>query len=260
MKRGFFALLLTAIMATSAMAQEGIPTLAESSDSDLQARFKASLEIPLSDKWSLTWGEQLRLKDSFGKIDKVLSSLTLDYEPWKFLEVGTEYAFVNEKKSAGDWRIKHRINFNVTGKVSVGRFDLSLRERIRFVVRSYDTNEYETPDPFTSLRTRLKAAYNNASRWKPYAYVELYTTLNAPEVTANYLHDALHHDNYINRVRLVFGSELKLSDRHKMDLHYMLNINRSYKIGYDSESGDVEKWALEKLCAHVICVEYKFKL
>ena len=256
----FLLLLATSLIALGAVAQTSIPPLAESSDSDLQARVKAAIEFPLSEKWSLTWGEQLRLKDSFGKIDKVLSSLTLDYEPWRFLEVGTEYAFVNERKGTDDWRIKHRINFNVTGKLSIGRFDLSLRERIRFVVRSYDTNEYETPDPFTTLRTRLKAAYNTPTRWKPYAYVELYTTLNAPEVVENYLRDPLERDNYINRVRLVFGSEVKLSDKHKMDLHYMINFNRSYKPGYDSQTGDVEKWALEKLCAHVICVEYKFKL
>ena len=154
----FLLLITTTLLALGAMAQPSIPSLAESSDSDLQARFKASMEIPLSDKWSLTWGEQLRLKNTLGDIDKVLSSLTLDYEPWRFLEVGTEYAFVNERKGADDWRIKHRINFNVTGKLKLGRFDLSLRERIRFVVRSYDTNEFETPDPFTTLRTRLKAA------------------------------------------------------------------------------------------------------
>ena len=259
MKR-FLLLITTTLLALGAMAQPSIPSLAESSDSDLQARFKASMEIPLSDKWSLTWGEQLRLKNTLGDVDKVLSSLTLDYEPWRFLEVGTEYAFVNERKGADDWRIKHRINFNVTGKLKLGRFDLSLRERIRFVVRSYDTNEFETPDPFTTLRTRLKAAYNNSSNWKPYAYVELYTTLNAPEVVENYLRDPLDRDNYINRVRVVLGSEVKLGEKHKMDLHYMLNLNRSYKNKYDAATGDVDKWALEKLCAHVICVEYKFKL
>lgn len=258
MKR-FLLLIATVMVAYIAKAQ--LPsTPIETSDSDLQARVKAAIEFPLGDKVSLTWGEQLRLKNMLGDVDKVLSSLTLDYEPWRFLEVGTEYAFVNERKGAEDWRIKHRINFNVTGKLKVGRFDLSLRERVRFVVRSYKTNLYETPDPFTTLRTRLKAAYNTPTRWKPYAYVELYTTLNAPKVTANYLNFPLERDNYINRVRLVFGSEIKLSDKHKMDLHYMLNINRSHKMSYDDITGDLQKWALEKLCAHVICVEYKFKL
>ena len=116
MKR-FFLLTLATIVAHCAVAQAQIPALAESSSSDLQARFKAAIEIPLGDKWSIQWGEQLRTKDSFGTVDKILSSLTLDYEPWKWLEVGGEYAFVNEKKGAGDWRIKHRINFNVTGKL-----------------------------------------------------------------------------------------------------------------------------------------------
>jgi hypothetical protein len=259
MKR-FLLLTLTALIANCVVAQAQIPTLAESSSSDLQARFKAAIEIPLGDKWSIQWGEQLRTKDSFGTIDKILSSITLDYEPWKWLEVGGEYAFVNEKKGVSDWRIKHRINFNVTGKLKVGRFDLSLRERIRLVERGYETNEYETPDPFTTLRTRFKVAYNTPTRWKPYAYAELYTTLNAPKVVRNFMTEELERDNYINRIRLVVGSELKLNDKHKMDLHYMVNLNRSYKMGYDKTTGEVQKWALEKLCAHVICVEYKFTL
>ena len=263
MKR-FFLLLAITMMAYNVQAQLPAAPI-ETSDSDLQARVKAAIEFPLGEKVSLTWGEQLRMKNMLGDVDKVLSSLTLDYEPWRFLEVGTEYAFVNERKGAEDWRIKHRINFNVTGKLKVGRFDLSLRERVRFVVRSYDTNPYETPNPFTTLRTRLKAAYNTPTRWKPYAYVELYTTLNAPAAVANCLQNPLssaniEDDDYMNRIRVVLGSEVKLGQKHKMDLHYMLNINRSHKMSYDDLTGDLQRWALEKLCAHVICVEYKFQL
>lgn len=242
----------------SAFAQTDIP-LTESSTSDLQGRFKAGLEIPLGEKWGIAWSEQFRTKDSFGSVDKILSSLSFDYTPWKFLELGSEYAFVNEKKG-DDWRIKHRWNIDITEKLTVGRFELSLRERVRMEFNGYETNRYEDPNPFTTLRTRLKAAYKNSSRWKPYTYVEVYATLNAPEKVANYLRDPLNRDNYCNRVRLVFGTEMKINDKNKMDFHYMLNLNRSYKNRYDTATGDLQKWALEKVCAHVICVDYKFSL
>lgn len=256
----FILLIATSLITLSAVAQTPVPPLAESSDSDLQARVKASIEFPLSEKWSLTWGEQLRLKNSLGDVDKILSSLTLDYKPLKFLETGVEYAFVNERKGADDYRIKHRVNLSVTGKLSLGRFDLSLRERVRFVIRSYHTNKFETPNPFAILQSRFKVAYNTPTRWKPYAYVELHNTLNTPEATMNNRKDLLRRDVYINCVRLVLGSELKLGDKHKMDLHYMVNFNRSNKLSYAKDSGDLEKWAIERVCAHVICVEYKFKL
>ena len=159
-------------------AQSSAP-LVESSDSDLQARFRVALEIPLAEKLKLTWSEQLRTKESFSQLDKMLTAFTLGYSPWRHLGFEGEYVFVNERKGDELWKVKHRFNLAVIGKLSVGRFDLSLRERVRWVVRGYDTDEYVTPNPFTTLRTRLKADYRNDSRWKPYVYAELYTTQNA---------------------------------------------------------------------------------
>lgn len=261
-------LLLVATIAISvgAVAQEFTPTYRESSDSDLQGRFKVAMDIPLSQKVKLTWGEQLRTKDSFRSVDKILSSLSVAYTPWKFLEVGTEYAFVNEwigEMHGGPqkkWRTKHRWNIDITEKLTAGRFELSLRERVRMEFRGYEANKYVEPNPFTTLRTRLKAAYKNPSRWKPYAYVELYTTLNAPKRVENCLRDPLERDNYINRVRIVLGSELKISDKHKMDFHYMLNLNRTRKTAYFHDTGDLNSWSLKKVAAHVICIDYKFSL
>lgn len=258
-------LVVTIAISVGAVAQEFTPTYYESSDSDLQGRFKVAMDIPLSQKVKLTWGEQLRTKDSFRSVDKILSSLSVAYTPWKFLEVGTEYAFVNEwqgKQDGSDirWRTKHRWNIDITEKLTAGRFELSLRERVRMEFRGYEANKYTDPNPFTTLRTRLKAAYKNPSRWKPYAYVELYTTLNAPKRVENCLRDPLERDNYINRVRIVLGSELKISDKHKMDFHYMLNLNRTRKTAYFYDTGDLNSWSLKKVAAHVICIDYKFSL
>ena len=259
-------LVVTIAISVGAVAQDFTPSYYESSDSDLQGRFKVAMDIPLSQKVKLTWGEQLRTKDSFRSVDKILSSLSVAYTPWKFLEVGAEYAFVNEwigEMHGGPqkkWRTKHRWNIDITEKLTAGRFELSLRERVRMEFRGYEANKYIDPNPFTTLRTRLKAAYKNPSRWKPYAYVELYTTLNAPKRVENCLRDPLERDNYINRVRIVLGSELKISDKHKMDFHYMLNLNRTRKIAYFYDTGDLNSWSLKKVAAHVICIDYKFSL
>ena len=259
-------LVVTIAISVGAVAQDFTPSYYESSDSDLQGRFKVAMDIPLSQKVKLTWGEQLRTKDSFRSVDKILSSLSVAYTPWKFLEVGAEYAFVNEwigEMHGGPqkkWRTKHRWNIDITEKLTAGRFELSLRERVRMEFRGSEANKYIDPNPFTTLRTRLKAAYKNPSRWKPYAYVELYTTLNAPKRVENCLRDPLERDNYINRVRIVLGSELKISDKHKMDFHYMLNLNRTRKIAYFYDTGDLNSWSLKKVAAHVICIDYKFSL
>ena len=268
-----FILAIAIVASSVAFAQEFTPSYHESSDSDLQGRFKVALDIPISQKVKLSLGEQLRTKDSFNRLDKFLTSLSVAYTPWKFLEVGTEYALENEWIGEMDggpkkkWETKHRWNIDITEKLTAGRFELSLRERVRMVFSSDETNKYVEPNPFTTLRTRLKAAYKNASRWKPYTYVEVYTTLNAPKRVENCLRDPLERDNYINRVRIVLGSELKITNKQKMDIHYMLNLNRTRKAAYFSkghnnayEVGDLNSWSLKKVAAHVICVDYKFSL
>ena len=246
-------------IAAQAQGVSGVP-LAESHDSDLQGRFRLALEIPIAEKLKLTWSEQMRTKESFSQLDKMLSAFTLDYSPWRHLGFEGEYVFVNERKGDELWKVKHRFNLAVIGKLSVGRFDLSLRERVRFVVRSYDTDEFVTPNPFTTLRTRLKVDYRNESRWKPYVYAELYHTLNAPAAVDNRLSDALEYDNYINRLRLCVGSTMKINSHNSVDFYYMVHFNRSQSAAYNDLSGDLTSRTLKKVCAHVIGIDYKFKL
>ena len=256
------ALCVALIFGAIAVQAQGVSSvpLAESHDSDLQGRFRLALDIPIADKLKLTWSEQMRTKENFSQLDKLMSAFTLDYSPWRHLGFEGEYVFVNERKGDELWKVKHRFNLAVIGKLSVGRFDLSLRERVRFVVRSYDTDEFVTPNPFTTLRTRLKADYRNESRWKPYAYAELYHTLNAPAAVDNRLSDALEYDNYINRLRLCVGSTMKINSHNSMDFYYMVHFNRSQGAAYNDLSGDLTSRTLKKVCAHVIGIDYKFKL
>ena len=258
MKKIILLVLGALCVGVSALYGQEIP-LQRSEDSDLQSRWRVALEIPLSKTLDLTISEQLRTKNSFENLDKILTSLALDYSPWKHIGFEGEYVFVNVNESS-DWKIKHRINLGVTGKLSVGRFDLSLRERVRLVVRSFPTDRYTTPDPFVTLRTRLKADYRNKSRWKPYAYVELYTTLNAPAAVNNRLTDDIERDNYINRLRLCVGSTMKINDHNSMDFYYMTHFNRSFGAKYDDASGALNARTLKCVTAHVIGVDYKFKL
>ena len=187
-----------------------------------------------------------------------------------------QYGFVNERTSKTDndtgfktidWQIRHRLNFDVTGSVRLGAVKLSLRERVRVQFRADSVNKYEHPNPEITLRSRLKGAVDlRNGRWEPYAFAEVYTTLNAPAAVVNYLNSPLKYSNYINRVRLGLGTEMKLSNSSKLDFYYMVHFNRSYEARYKGISkdptndGDLKSWKLEKKCAHVIGIDYKFKL
>lgn len=267
--RVFISILFVELIFFVPLLAQNIP-LTESSESDVQARFRAGLEVPIGQKWEFTWSEQLRLNNNLADFDKVVSSVGFGYKPWRFLKFEAQYGFVNKRTVdtdndtgvvSKDWQIRHRLNFDVTGSVRWGRVKLSLRERIRMQFRSDSVNKYEHPDPELTLRSRLKGAVKlNNARWEPYAFAELYTTLNAVGAVDNYLTSPLKHKNYINRVRLGLGTEMKLSNSSKLDFYYMVHFNRTYDARYKGKSGDLKRWELEKCCAHVICIDYKFKL
>lgn len=274
--RAYILAALAAVMlCVTAQAQNQV-SLVETSESDVQLRLGAGLEVPIGRKWEFTWNEQARLHNNLANFDKIVSSVGFGYKPWKFLKLEAQYGFVNERTSKTDndtgfktidWQIRHRLNFDVTGSVRLGAVKLSLRERVRVQFRADSVNKYEHPNPEITLRSRLKGAVDlRNGRWEPYAFAEVYTTLNAPAAVVNYLNSPLKYSNYINRVRLGLGTEMKLSNSSKLDFYYMVHFNRSYEARYKGISkdptndGDLKSWKLEKKCAHVIGIDYKFKL
>lgn len=260
---------LAAVMSCVSLLAQPMP-LTETSESDVQGRFRAAIEIPLGKKWELNWSEQLRLHNNFADIDKVVSTVGVTYKPWQFLNVGADYSFVNERNQKTDdvtgiktaeWGIRHRVNIDITGSVRLGRVKLSLRERLRVQFRGDSVNKYEHPNPALSLRTRLKGSVKlNNVHWEPYAFVEWYHTLNSPAPVKNFTKEPLTYDNYSPRLRIAVGTEYKINMRHRMDFYYMVHFNRSYNARYKAKSGDIKEWSLEKVCAHVIGIDYKFKL
>ena len=270
-----FAVLAAVMLCAPVQAQDAI-SLVESSESDVQLRVGAGLEVPIGRKWEFAWSEQMRLHNNLANFDKVVSSVGFGYKPWKFLKFEAQYGFVNERTSKTDndtdfktidWQIRHRLNADITGSVRLGNVKLSLRERVRVQFRGDSVNKYEHPNPEITLRSRLKGAVDlRNGRWEPYAFAEVYTTLNAVGVVNNYLREPIRYANYINRVRLGLGTEMKLSNSSKLDFYYMVHFNRSYEARYKGISkdptndGDLKSWRLEKKCAHVIGIDYKFKL
>ena len=274
--RAYILAVLAAVMVcVTAQAQDQV-SLVETSESDVQLRVGAGLEVPIGRKWEFAWSEQVRLHNNLANFDKIVSSVGFGYKPWKFLKLEAQYGFVNERTSKTDndtgfktidWQIRHRLNADITGSVRLGNVKLSLRERVRVQFRGDSVNKYEHPNPEITLRSRLKGAVDlRNGRWEPYAFAEVYTTLNAVGVVNNYLREPIRYANYINRVRLGLGTEMKLSNSSKLDFYYMVHFNRSYEARYKGISkdpandGDLKSWKLEKKCAHVIGIDYKFKL
>ena len=258
-------------------------------DDDIQARFRAILDIPLAKNLSLEWSEQARMHNNVSDLDKIISSVGVNYKALPWLKVGASYGLVNVRdedidqktnQTLVEWKNRHQVNVDVTGSYKVGRVKLSLRERVRFNFRTDPVNKYEHPDPAISLRSRLKAAYDiRQCRWEPYAYVEIYNTLNAVDAVPNYKQYHQAFKQYISRIRFSVGTEFKISNYHRLDIYYRFHMNQSYNVDYKKNKGDLKPnytlneksqivpkhpsdmgWTHEKQNCHVFGIDYKFKL
>ncbi len=238
-------------------------------DDDVQVRARAILDIPLARNLSLDWSEQVRMHNNVSDVDKIVSSVGISYKALPWLKVGASYGFVNTRDEETDglgnttveWKIRHQANVDITGSYKLGRVKLSLRERVRFAFRGDSVSSYEHADPFITLRSRFKAAYDiRQCRWEPYAAVELYTTLNARGAVPNYLNYNVAYKQYINRLRFTLGTEFKINNYHRLDIYYHFHMNQSYEARYKANKGDLKRWDHEKQNCHVIGIDYKFKL
>lgn len=164
--------------------------------------------------------------------------------------VKSEYEGYNVKKPY--WRCKNRWNFDLTGKLPVGRLTLSLRERYQFtransvssLVDKYrieeegGTPEYKKTDvkdrPASNssrLRSRLMADYNiRHCPLSPYAYIEITNNMCS--------------SMKLEKTRIGVGTEIKINKQNKIDVGYVYQ---------DSKDDDFDGRE------HVIDISYKYK-
>ena len=248
-----------------------------------------------SKKFSVEAGLDFRAEDKLRSVERWDFSLGATYKPFKFLSLGVGYDFIHQRNlqetkvtwgedvasltnpfisadginvDHGFWRNKHRAVFDLTGKVSAGRFTFSLRERYQFthyrststlrdkyrerisgsIVDGWTGDKYFMGDYiFTRLkgpdvkekksknkhylRSRLQLEYNiKHSPLTPYASFEL----------SNNLSDGFSLD----KKRLSVGTEWIIPKKHRLEVGVVFHT------GADADDeGDL----------HAISLGYKFK-
>lgn len=283
-KKILFAAALALCSATSAIAQ-----------SDFGVWTEIGVEKSFNKKFSLEASVENRMANNATQPQRWNASIGGSYKPLKWLKLGAGYVFiynrnfqeVEEKYKENDegeivlgkdgkpiiegynvdhsyWRPRHRAYFDVQGKVDVGRFSISLRERYLYnyyVEAEALRDKYRNPSqpgytgnlyPFNgmefikyeqemdtkkakskhSLRTRLQVEYDiKGVPLTPFVSCEL----------TNELSNAMQYD----KVRAQAGVEWKINKKHILSGAYLYQ-NENQEIG-PNES------------LHAIKLGYKFK-
>lgn len=252
-----------------------LTALPAAAENDFGLWSNASIQKDITKKISIDAGFELRANDKLGELSRYGFSAGVTFKPLSFLNVGASYSFIRdyqrhefkehfEKDDYGNleledglpildgynyydsyWRNKHRLSLDATGKLKMGRFTLSLRERYQYTRYSQadvQRDKYRlfdegfNPDHWTGgpvidingryaylkesdvkhkngkdshmLRSRLKLAYNIKNcPFNPYASYEF----------SNDLEDGLKLD----KTRLTVGSEIKITKKHQLDVAYI---------------------------------------
>lgn len=255
--------LAAAIICLSTATAQDVPAPGTVSSNDFRARIEGAFEWEVAKNLSLEAGVQLRLNNDLGSVDRMQTTVGLNYEVCKYFDIGADYILINihdQAKKSWD-KPRHRANINLEGKVKLGRVELSLRERVQTTFRTDSVNRYEKMNPEIILRSRLMAEYSiRHTGWTPYILFELHNTLNAPAVVANFKAAPLRTDNYITRYRAGVGAKLRITRNHRLDFYYYFDYDRGYNIDYKANKGDLKGYLQENEFRHIFGISYKFKL
>ncbi len=239
-----YLLLLTLfLLAVSAKGQDIIHyDQVTSNDLRVRAGFEIKKELPRNIE--LEWSEELRMKDYVTTVDRINSSLSINYNGLNHFKFGAGYTFIamwhNGKKSTDYekyWDLRHRIHADVTGNIKYKRWKFSLRERFLATFRTDDPDLLEKANPKLLLRSKVTAEYSIFGKpLKPYLSFEVSNTLNAPSYAQG---------NYIDALRPEIGLKWRLTRRDALQFYYRFDVDFNRDIDIDYKKDKVTIKAVE---------------
>lgn len=266
MKRNFriLALLLAAMVAPlSAAAQTAPEYSATSPEFDFRGRFSAEVDKKIIKGLHVSLSEELRVKDNWGAIDRMYTTLGVSYKVCPYFRVGAGYTFINiwhepnKRHPSKYWDLRHRATVDLTGIYKTGAWHLSLRERVQTTTEREKGNRYQEPRTEVVLRSRFKVSYEcRTVPIEPYVFCEVRNTLNAVKYDSD-LKNISYSDVYVNRVRASLGVEWRIDRGNRLDFYGQFDYTRNKDIDAKKD-GTLKKITTETGYYFTLGVAYKF--
>lgn len=248
-------ILLLSLFPATLFAQANISEEATSKQS-------AEVHVIASFVKSFDHGLKLTLEEEIRSIPshRAHTTISLAYTPIEYLSMSAGYVlklYGNQGWDDPNKFLRHRVNIDATGQVTLGQWKLSLRERLMLDARSDEIDLREKNRVDYTLRSRLQASYSIPNQpLSIVAKVEMFNTLNAPVEYINSLSLSQQYGQYINEWRPELGLQWKVDKKNTINVAYRYNYVYSRDIDV-ATSGDV---ALTHAYTHkhVILLTYKF--
>ena len=183
---------------------------------DFQWWNSANIVAELSEKWTFTFKEQLRMGDDAGTLIRQHSDFGAVYHGFAdWFDLGINYRSIEKKSSDGDWDHSDRMHTNFTfhGKI----FGRGVSNRLRF--------EYDTGQRMKDFGTfRNKLTINPPYEFHPRREI-FKSYIIKPFWAYELFYDTL--DDKISKHRYTAGLSFKLSENWLSKIYYMHQESKS---------------------------------
>ena len=190
---------------------------------------------------------------------KSYTTLEFGYKPIDYVKLDVGYTLrilgadstwsATKKADPNEW-IRHRVFFSVTGSYTFDYAKVYLRERVQLDMRTDSVNLLEKNKYNVLLRSKIGAeALIPGKPVKPYLWLELINTLNAPE------YQQKNGRQFITDVRVQAGVKWRLTRLSSLDFFYRFSYGYDRDINITKKKGYIELTE-EKQYMHSIGITY----
>ncbi|MFZ4399468.1 MAG: DUF2490 domain-containing protein [Bacteroidales bacterium] len=190
---------------------------------DAQIWTEVKIDHKLNRKFTSYLDAGLRFSENITETGLAYSEIGLDYKINKSWELSGGYRYASKRKNEDYYSVRHRFNLDLTLKKSYYLFNFQLRTRA----------EMQYKDVFTSVngsipdyqwRNKLQLKYNFTKKFKPFIYLESYTSFSASTYT-QYLD--------ITKMKYCLGTEYKINKRNSIECYYLIQQEYHQKNPYN---------------------------
>ena len=256
-----FVLILGMLFPMAAISQTDVAL-----DPEFGGRVSVELDKKIVKGLHVNLEEEVRFDNNFGSLNRLQTTVGLNYKVNEFLKMGAGYALINGYSSNNQTfkNMRHRFMFDVKGTLKVDNWNLSLKERFQLTHRTGDYNAYQNPANALTLKSRVMAKYCGFGSVEPYAFFELRNYLNAPVISAaydgtNYLTlDSYDEEGaagwfltgfnggYVNRLRGSIGMDYKINKHNTLNFFVIADYVMDKVVDANAEGTKLKSYTREK--------------
>ncbi|MBR0073617.1 MAG: DUF2490 domain-containing protein [Bacteroidales bacterium] len=263
---------IAVILSTAAYAQTDV-----SLDPEFGGRLSIGIDKKIKKGLHVTLEEEIRMKDNFGSLGRLQTTIGVKYKVLPYLRLGVGYIMINpyDSDSSQFSDIRHRFFFDATGTLRFGDWAFSLKERLQATHRTGYFNEYQNPATALTLKSRAMAKYKGFGKFEPYAYFEIRHFLNAPVIIANY--DGTNYLTpegnkkgepgwflegfdgcYANRYRTALGVDVNINRQNTLGIFFLADYISDKKVDANAEGTKLKSYTKQTGFVGHIGLEYVF--